>query len=418
MISSRTSSDKIDQLIKCMKFLARLYRNQGHTHYYQMLADYFTRVRDARQNGDFVVAHTIFFPVEILRAMDIVPMHLEFTGSLMSLFGISTNDLLTRAAEMGLAPEICSAHRLIGGALDIGVLPPADAVVCSNLVCDSAIKTGELTMEYNHCPGFVFDYPFNQTEAADEFIIRELHDVIEFLEKVSGHKMDWNKLSEVVVEVDKQLAQIRRINELCKTVPSPFQPQDFLKFLVVDYMATGMPVITRYLEGLVSELSEMVAAGKGFANPERLRLMGLMIPPWHLQGDIDAVLKEHGAVIVYYPNLCDWGQEIHLDPEKPLESVAKKLAACSPMRMFGPLDERALNPVINGVKEYKINGAVNFAHLGCRQMGPTLKIYKDILDEQGIPVLNIDCDLIDATVTTADEVRNKMEQFFELLEDR
>jgi benzoyl-CoA reductase/2-hydroxyglutaryl-CoA dehydratase subunit BcrC/BadD/HgdB len=88
------------------------------------------------------------------------------------------------------------------------------------------------------------------------------------------------------------------------------------------------------------------------------------------------------------------------------------------MRTFGPLDERAIGPVRQAVKDYKIDGAVNFTHLGCRQMGPTLKVFKDVLDEVDVPLLNVDCDLVDATITSADEVRTKMEQFFELLEDR
>ncbi|MFC1980619.1 2-hydroxyacyl-CoA dehydratase subunit D [Chloroflexota bacterium] len=419
-MDSRTdvSADKIDQLIRYIGFLSRFYRNQPHTHYFRMIEDYYIALRDARQNGDFVVAHTIFFPVEIFHAMDLVPMHLEFTGSLMSLFGIKCSDLLAEAVEMGLPPEVCSAHRLIGGALKLGALPDAGAVVCSNLVCDNAIKSGELTMEFNHCPGFVFDYPFNQTEAADRFIIQELKDAIGFLEDVSGHKMDWNKLSENIVETNKQIGLIREINNFCKVVPSPFQPQDFLKLLLVDYMGAGKAATTRYLEKLCEQMSAMVSTGKGFANPERLRLMALMLSPWYLQGAIDSILLEHGAAIVCYPNLCDWRQSLQLDPEKPLESIALKLAACSPMRMFGPLDEWVIDPVISCVKEYRIDGAVNFNHLGCRQLGPTLKIYKDVLDKLDVPVLNIDCDLIDSTITSADEVRQKMEQFFELLDDR
>lgn len=30
---------------------------------------------------------------------------------------------------------------------------------------------------------------------------------------------------------------------------------------------------------------------------------------------------------------------------------------------------------------WKPDGAVNFTHLGCRQMGPINKIFKDVLDE-------------------------------------
>jgi benzoyl-CoA reductase/2-hydroxyglutaryl-CoA dehydratase subunit BcrC/BadD/HgdB len=409
---------KIDQLIRSMKFLARFYRNQPHTHYYQMINEYYTDLRNARENGDFVVAHTIFFPVEIFHAMDIVPEHLEFTGYMMSLFGINCNDVLAKAAEMGLAPEICSGHRLVEGAAGLNMLPPADAVVCSNLVCDNGLKTGEFIMEHNHCPGFIFDYPFHQNEKGQQFVIQELKEVIKFLETTSGHKMNWIKLSENIAETDKQIDLIRQINGLCKKAPSPFQPQDFLKFLCVDYMAAGKPEITNYLAGLRDDLSTMADAGKGFANPEKLRLLGLMIPPWYLHGDIDSMLAEHGAAIVCYPNLSDWDEGTHLDPDNPLESIAKKLAISPPMRTFGPLDERAIDPVVKAVKEYKIDGAVNFCHLGCRQLGPTLKIFKDVLDKLDVPLLNIDCDLVDTTVTSADEVRSKMEQFFEQLQDR
>jgi benzoyl-CoA reductase/2-hydroxyglutaryl-CoA dehydratase subunit BcrC/BadD/HgdB len=418
MINDKVNNSKIDQLVRSMQFLTRFYRNQSHTHYYQMIHDYYSSLANARQNGGFVVAHTIFFPVEILHAMNVIPMHLEFTGYMMSMFGIKCNDVLAQAAEMGLASEICSGHRLVEGALGLNMLPRADAVVCSNLVCDNGLKTGEMVMEYNHCPGFLFDYPFHQNEAGKKFIISELQAVIDFLEQVTGRKMDWNKLSENIAETDKQLDLIRQINSLCKKVPSPFQPQDFLKFLCVDYMGAGKPQITNYLTELRNELAVKVAARQGFANPERLRLMGLMIPPWYLQGDIDAALAEHGAAIVCYPNLCEWGEETHLDPDKPLESLAKKLAISPPMRTFGPLDERALDPIINCARDYQIDGAVNFTHLGCRQMGPTLKVFKDILNEMDIPVLNIDCDLVDSTITTPEEVRNKLEQFFELLDDR
>jgi benzoyl-CoA reductase/2-hydroxyglutaryl-CoA dehydratase subunit BcrC/BadD/HgdB len=418
MIANNVNNSKINQLVRSMKFLTGYYRNQSHTHYYQMIYDYYSALANAQQNGKFVVAHTIFFPVEIFHALDILPLHLEFTGYMMSLFGIKCNDVLAKAAEMELASEICSGHRLVEGALGLNMLPQADAVVCSNLVCDNGLKTGEMVMEYNHCPGFLFDYPFHQNETGKKYIMEELKSVIDFLERTSGHKMNWNKLSENIAETDKQLTLIRQINDLCKKVPSPFQPQDFLKFLCVDYMSAGKPVITNYLTGLRDELAAKVAAGQGFANPERLRLMGLMIPPWYLQGDIDATLAENNAAIVCYPNLCDWGEETHLDPDKPLESIAKKLAISPPMRTFGPLDERAINPVIKGARDYKIDGAVNFTHLGCRQMGPTLKVFKDALNEMDIPVLNIDCDLVDSTITSPDEVRNKLEQFFELLEDR
>ncbi|MBN1192017.1 MAG: 2-hydroxyacyl-CoA dehydratase [Dehalococcoidales bacterium] len=408
----------INHLIKSTSFLSRLYHGKSHMQYFKMMHDYYCRVRDARGNGYFVVAHTMFLPVEIFDAMDITPLHLEFAGYMMSMFKSNCSEVLTAAAEMGLAPEICSAHRLIGGILKMSALPPVNAVVCSNLQCDNCPKSGELVMEINHCPGFYFDYPYHENAASRDYVMRELRDMVSFLEKVSGHKLDRNKLSASIIEVNKQIQTIRKINELCKHVPSPFPPQDFLKFLAVDYMFAGKPELTQYLDSLYAEIEDMAGRGEGFVNPERFRLMGLMIPPWHLQGDVDKVLSDHGAAIVCYPNLCDWGPDVCFDPEKPLESITRKWMVAPAMRVFGPFGEKAIQPVRSAVEKFKIDGAVNFTHLGCRQMGPTYKIFKDVLDELDVPLLNIDCDLVDRTVTSEDEVCDKLEQFFELLEDR
>ena len=45
-------------------------------------------------------------------------------------------------------------------------------------------------------------------------------------------------------------------------------------------------------------------------------------------------------------------------------------------------------------------------------------MFKDVLNEMDVPVLTLDCDIVDPTINTQAEVRQKMEQFFELLEDR
>ena len=409
---------KIDTLIKSTRLLTRMYGGDWNVHFYRMLTDYYTRLRDARANGDFVVAHTIFFPVEIFNAMNLAPMYLEGTGYMMSLFSGSCADSLAHASEIGMAPEICSAHRMVDGSMKQGELPRIDAVVCSNLVCDNGYKSGEFAMEYNRCPGFIFDYPYNLTDAGRRFVMRELKDVIDFLEQVSGRKMDWNRLWENIVESDKQIRLIRQINNLCKSVPSPFQPLDFLKFLTNDYMFSGAREYTLYLEAMHDRLKEMVTAGKGFADPERLRLMCLMPAPFHLQSTVDAILKENGAAIVCFPVLTGWPEDFSMDPSRPLESIAAKLEACPTLSTFGPLDERNLAPIRNGVGDYKIDGAISFGHLGCRNVGPLARIYKDVLNEMDIPLLHIDCDMVDPTVTGKDEVRSKMEAFFELLEDR
>ncbi len=86
--------------------------------------------------------------------------------------------------------------------------------------------------------------------------------------------------------------------------------------------------------------------------------------------------------------------------------------------MYGPLSDVSLNDITDCAQQYKIDGAVYWAFMGCRHTCATINVVKEKLNEIDIPMLTIDCDLVDSTVTTEDEVRTKLEQFCELLEDR
>jgi benzoyl-CoA reductase/2-hydroxyglutaryl-CoA dehydratase subunit BcrC/BadD/HgdB len=412
-----TGADKINQIIKTMKVLSRLYPSGSNNRYQKMIEEYYSRVRNARQNGELVVAHTMYVPTEIIYAMGVAPLHVEITCWLMSLFCGDCSDVLSRAAEMGLVPEICSAHRMVGAAVEMGILPPTDAVVCTNLVCDNALKTGELTMAINRCPGFLFDYPFHQNAAGRQFVIRELKDMVAFLEQVTGRKMDRDKLSENVANSDKQIDLVRQINNLCRKVPLPYHPVDFMKYLVIDNMFAGRPEAVRYLETFRDEVQALADSGKGFAQPEKIRLMGLLPPPIYLMGQIYEFMRTHNATMVSFPTMYDW-EEFHLDPAKPIESIALKWENIPTMRAYGPLDERLLGAIRKGVRDYRVDGVVIFAHVGCRNMGPIYKIVKDVLDEMDIPMTIIDSDICDPTIASIDEIQNKLDLFFELIEER
>ena len=86
--------------------------------------------------------------------------------------------------------------------------------------------------------------------------------------------------------------------------------------------------------------------------------------------------------------------------------------------MYGPMDDRALNSIIDCAKDYKVDGAIYFADVGCRHSCATIKLFKDTLNDIDIPVLTLDCDVVDQTATSEEEIKEKLEGFFELLEDR
>ena len=423
MAASETRSSKISAIIRACRIITRMSRAnpdapKSDVLYYQMLSDYYTRLLNAHDEGKFIAAHTVFFPSEILYAMDIVPMHTETTTWMIALFLGGQAEILSAGAELGLVPEICSPHRGLAGAFSLGVLPRPDAMLWSNLICDNTAKSGELVMELNKCPGFFLDHSFQRSEAEDKYLVSELEDMIHFLEEKSGRKMDWERLSAIVARMDYQMELFREIGELRKAVPSPFPNRGFLQLLTVDYLCPGQPEAIAYLETLRDELAEMVRQGKGAVSPERFRLMTLFVPPMYLMGLMEKLGHEYGVVSVVEPLFTRWA-EGRLDPSRPLESVARKAAMIPERRsMYGPLVQEALQDLIDCAEQYKVDGAVYWAFMGCRHTCATVKLFKDVLNEVDVPVLTIDCDIVDPTINSEEEIRGKLEQFFELLEDR
>lgn len=413
---------RIESLARSARMVLRMVQNRPETPksdilYYRMLVNYYTRILNAPAEGKPVVAHTVFFPAEILYAMDIVPMHTEGTTWFSALFLGNTADMLAAGAEQGLGPEVCSAHRALAGGFANGTLSRPDVVLWSNLVCDNTAKSGELLEKINQCPGYFLDHPFQHSPEEEKYLVAEMTDLVRFLEERTGRRLNMDRLSETVARIDREVKLLHEIAGLRKAVPSPFGPMGFLKLVGVDYMFTGQPEAIEYLEAVRDELARMVSEGRGCVPDERFRLMLLFIPPLYLHNAIEKILAQSGAVMVTEPYFTAW-PEVELDPSRPLESVARKCYANPPMRMYQPLDDSTIRFFTETGEEYRINGAVNFAHVACRHTCATIKLFKDEFNRIDIPLLNLDCDILDPTSTTEDDLRARFEQFFEMLEER
>jgi benzoyl-CoA reductase/2-hydroxyglutaryl-CoA dehydratase subunit BcrC/BadD/HgdB len=422
-MTATENKNYVDLLIRTSRMLARMNRarpesRKSQTLYYQMLVDYYTRISNAHQEGKLLAAHTVFFPTEILYAMDIVPMHTETTTWLSALFLKEHAALLEKGTEQGLAAEICSPHRGVAGIFALNAIPRPDVILWSNLICDNTAKSGELMMKLSDSPGFFLDNPFQDSSGEINYLVGELQDMVRFLEEQSGRKMDWNKLSEIVERTNHEIELYREICELRKAVPSPISILGYLELISADYLFPGQPEATKYLTLLRDELKEMIEQGKGAVSNERFRLMTLFLPPLHLMTSLGRIFEENGAVSVSEPFFTRWS-EGRLDPNRPLESVAMKSFMIPERRsMYGPLNQQALNDIAESAEQYKIDGAIYWAFIGCRHTCATIRVIKEILGEVDVPMLAIDCDIVDPTVTSEEEARDKIEQFFELLEER
>ena len=142
MIVSGHKKNRLESLLRTCRLILRMNRNRPGTArseilYYQMLDKYFAQILKAREENGFVAAHPVFFPVEILYAMGITPVHNEVVTNTAALLLDDQTEFLAAGAEAGLAPEICSPHRALAGTYFRKALPQVDVVLWSNLICDN-----------------------------------------------------------------------------------------------------------------------------------------------------------------------------------------------------------------------------------------------------------------------------------------
>ncbi|MEE9202686.1 MAG: 2-hydroxyacyl-CoA dehydratase family protein, partial [Dehalococcoidia bacterium] len=159
--------------------------------------------------------------------------------------------------------------------------------------------------------------------------------------------------------------------------------------------------------------------GQGFVPQERFRLLSAVPAPGHHWKLLDWMEREYGAVIVADTCCARWG-EFDWDPSRPLLTLARQWTATPLNRqMHAPISTAWLPDTVQDAREHQVQGALYWAHIGCPQAGASIRILKEALQEQvGVPTLVLDIDVLDPSFVTEDELRDKLEGFFELLEER
>jgi len=282
--------------------------------------------------------------------------------------------------------------------------------------CENSAKSGALLAKLNSCPGFFLDHPYENTPEAQDYLVSEYHRLIAFLEEASGHYLNQARLVEAVAQSNRQIVLGREISQLRRRVPSPFPSFTFLKVLLTNLLFAGQVEGTAWLEALYGELIEKTKRGQGALFQERFRLINLNLPPLYFIGPLEKIFQEYRATEVVNPFFLEWrGGE--LDPRQPLSSLAKKSLMNPLMRVYNLNSQEMLDDLKQVINDYKVNGAVNYAHIGCSSFGGISRLVRDTMKDSGVPILDLPCDITDPTVASPEEMQEQLVRFFEQLED-
>jgi benzoyl-CoA reductase/2-hydroxyglutaryl-CoA dehydratase subunit BcrC/BadD/HgdB len=103
-----------------------------------------------------------------------------------------------------------------------------------------------------------------------------------------------------------------------------------------------------------------------------------------------------------------------LDPDDPYSSMAERIMSIS---LTGMADHR-IRILQRLARDYRVDGAINPCHWGCRQGAGGRGLVQEGLRQIGVPVLNLEVDCIDPRNFAEGQLRTRILAFIEMLKER
>jgi len=409
---------------------------------------YYTRLREAHQKGEFVAWTMWLVPEEIFYAMDVLPSFAENYGPVCAAKQIGP--LFCEIAESdGFSTDICSYLRTNLGLAkkmqELGDFPEEapyggcgkpDMLIANSHHCDGRFKYLQQVCRYLDVPYFAYDvadlpYGWNIEDPAirKHFIDHyygQLKRLVAFIEKVTGKKLNKNRLSEAL----QNWMTVQKLNsargELCVHVPNPLPAQDAATIGFPNMHMKCWPETIEFYQKVYDEIKYRVDNNISNLPEEKYRLQWYLILPWYYIGIYSWLEQEFGATVIN-PTYAGGGgippEEI-IDYDFPLESIARKMYYEGGVGIGSHRDDAygpKLDRMVSSFIQLEIDGIIGMTIASCRatsNLYDTWRRFQDGLKRAGvsIPTLTIEADMVDSRTYSDFLVKDRIRAFMETVD--
>lgn len=358
---------------------------------------------------------TMFVPSEMLFAMGLYPFCLEIGAALFAGLGQSSKGLM-EAESYGVPTDICTFHRSAIGHTFRDLFPKNILQVATTTLCDNNTKTMKICESVSGKETIVIDVPYEADDYSVQYLAKQLEDFARRLEEISGRKMVQAALAKAIDYANQTREKMIEINELRKDPFCPLPGSNALGFMFPAYLLIGSKLSVEFFSALAAELREKTEENKKKGGPsprkDLIRILWLELKPYFKVDFLTKLEQEQGVRIVFEEtNYVYWDK---LDPQRPYESLAKKLITS---HYNGPL-ERRIEITRKLAREYQVDGVVVFSSWGCRRNNAAVPTLKRELNKIGYPLLSLDGDCIDDHNYMPGQFSTRIEGFLEMLRGR
>ena len=215
---------------------------------------------------------------------------------------------LEAVERKGYARDLCSYMRNYWGSVILdeyafgGKFPKPDFMWQDHICCSHA-KWYQVAseLEGGSIPTFCIDVavgPYAEvTDNRIEYIVGQMHDGIEWLEKTTGRKYDDEKLIDAVNNECRATSVWAEVCELNKAVPAPLDEKSMFALYVLGTLEKHSKRVADFYEELRDEVKYRVENQIAAVKHERCRLMSDTQPPWGFL-KVFRYLEKFGAVSI------------------------------------------------------------------------------------------------------------------------
>jgi len=395
----------------------------------KFMADYYYELDNASKTGDKKVAWcTSVGPAEILRAMGFL-VYFPETHSAMIGSSKTAADFIPHANALGYSPEICSYLTADVGAYlqkfsplskayeGIESIPKPDVLAYSTNQCRDVQDWFSYYAQEFNVPLVGINSYRGVGEVNDSRILsiaRQMENMIEPLEKVSGKKFDLDELKRVVT-LSRECSDLwKEVLETATATPSPLTFFDGTTLMGPAVVGRGTQEANDFYKVLLAELKERVENHEGAVEGEQFRIYWEGMPIWGRLRMLSETFSENTACVVA-STYCNSWIFTAFDPSDPFTSMARAYTELFIVRS----DEFKEKYIADMFNLFKVDGIIYHDAKTCpynsnSRYGMPQRLEK----ETGIPSLVINGDLNDLRLVSDEQTKTNIEAFIEQLEER
>jgi len=346
--------------------------------------------------------------------------------------------MVMQAEKQGHSEDVCTYVKADIGSMSKGNLapngkpmPPPDLLLLSYTGCFTFMKWFELLRhEYGSEPDMLH-VPYEGdgivTQNMRDYVVKQIKEnIIPSLEKVSGVKFDIDRLRENLRHSAKAEDDFVWVLESAKNKPSPidayFGGVYYIGPIFTAFRGTQNAV--DYYATLRKEIEQRIAEGRGPITPEgdmkdeRYRLVVEGPPNWTNFREFWKMFYEDGAVVVASTytkvgGVYDLG--FRHDPDNPIETLADYCLGCYTNRNLS----QRVDMLEKYVNEYEADGLLINSIKSCNSFSAgQLLMMQEVEKRTGKPGAFIETDLVDPRYFSAANVKNRLESYFQMIEQK